>query len=82
MDRTRIILNRCRESSITISKKKLEMGRSIQFAGHIVSDTGIRPDEEKYSAIRNFPRPKNVTDLRSFLGLANQMASFLSLIHI
>ena len=36
MDRTRTILSRCRESGITISKKKLEMGNSIQFAGHII----------------------------------------------
>ena len=37
MDRTRIILERCRESNITISKKKLELGSSINFAGHIIS---------------------------------------------
>ena len=49
----------------------------IHFAGHIISDEGIQPDEEKYAAVSRFPRPKNVKDLRSFLGLAQQLASFV-----
>ena len=53
--RTRIILNKCCEHNITISKKKLEMGKTIHFAGHIISDEGIQPDEEKYAAISRFP---------------------------
>ena len=70
-------MDRCRENNITISKKKLELGRRIHFAGHIISDEGIQPDEEKYAAISKFPRPRNVKDLRSFLGLAQQLASFI-----
>ena len=58
-------------------KKKLELGKRIHFAGHIISDEGIQPDEEKYAAISKFPRPRNVKDLRSFLGLAQQLASFV-----
>ena len=54
MERTRIILERCRESNITISKKKLELGSSINFAGHIISDKGIRPDDKKYRAVKDF----------------------------
>ena len=51
--RTRVILDRCRANNITISKKKLELGK--HFAGHIISDEGIQPDEEKYAAISRFP---------------------------
>ena len=75
--RTRIMLNRCRENNITISQKKLEMGKLIHFAGHIISDEGIQPDEEKYTAISRFPQLNSVRDLRSFLGLAQQLASFI-----
>ena len=53
------------------------MGRCIDFAGHIISDNGIQPEKEKYAAICRFPRPKSVKDLRSFLGLAQQLASFV-----
>ena len=77
MRRTRIVLERCRKVGITISKKKLELGNKIQFAGHIISDEGIQPDEEKYKAIKDFPRPKNLKDTRAFLGLANQLGAFI-----
>ena len=77
MERTRVILNRCKEHNITISRKKLELGTELGFAGHIVSHNGIRPDDDKYRAIKEFPTPKNIKDLRSFLGLANQLAAFV-----
>ena len=53
------------------------MGNRIQFAGHIISDEGIQPDEEKYKAIKDFPRSKNLKDTRAFLGLANQLGAFI-----
>ena len=37
------ILNRCKEHNITISRKKLELGTELGFAGHIVSQNRIRP---------------------------------------
>ena len=78
MERTRIILNRCKEHNITISRKKLELGTELGFAGHIVSQSGIRPDDDKYKAIKEFHAPKNLKDLRSFLGLANQLVAFVT----
>ena len=79
MERIRVILNRSKEHNITISRKKLELGTELGFAGHIVSQNGIRPDDDKYAykAIKEFPAPKNLKDLRSFLGLANQLAAFV-----
>ena len=66
----RTVLDRCRSSKITISKKKLQIGNKIHFAGHIISNNGIRPDEAKYEATKKFPRPEDLKDLRSFIGLA------------
>ena len=47
------------------------MGIELGFAGHIVSQNGIRPDDNKYKAIKEFPASKNL------LGLANQLAAFV-----
>ena len=77
LKRIRLVLDRCRELGITISLKKLEVGQKIKFAGHIVSADGVQPDPEKTQAITDFPAPKNLTELRSFLGLANQLANFV-----
>ena len=76
-ERAGIVLKRCRDLNITISNKKLEMGKEISFAGHIISLNGIRPDDSKYRAIAEFPTPENVSQLRSFLGLANQLTAFV-----
>ena len=52
------------------------MGSEVKFAGYLVSDKGTKPDPEKVAAISQFPIPENLTDLRSFLGLANQFSDF------
>ena len=49
---------------------------SIQFVGHIISDGGIRPDDDKFAALREFKKPTNVKELRSFLGLVAQFGTF------
>jgi len=49
----------------------------VKFAGHLISSAGIRPDPEKIESISAFPVPKCVSDLRSFLGMANQLGAFL-----
>ena len=73
-------MQRIRNHNLT---KEVANRKSIHFAGHIISDKGIRPDDEKYAAIKRFPSPKDVKDLRSFLGLATQLGSFIpDLAHI
>ena len=71
------ILEPCANINVTISQKKFTIGIEISFAGFLISDQGIKPDPEKTIAIASFPSPKNITNLRSFLGLANQLAFFL-----
>ena len=71
------VLKRCRLHNIKLSFDKLAWGTSIKFAGYIVSADGVRPDDDKVKGISSFPTPGNLTDLRSFLGLANQLGSFI-----
>ena len=75
--RTWTVLERCKMNNIAISRKKFEMGKEIEFAGHIISETGIRPDEKKFTAIKQFPTPSCIRDVRAFLGLANQSDFYL-----
>ena len=42
----------------------------IQYLGHIISEQSIFLDPDKTEAIKNWPTPKNVTEVRSFMGLA------------
>ena len=76
-ERVRTVLQRCMDNNITISRKKFKLGRKIQFAGHIISDGGIRPDDEKFAALREFKQPQNIKELRPFLGLLAQFGAVL-----
>ncbi|KAH9704932.1 Endonuclease [Citrus sinensis] len=44
---------------------------TIVFLGYVVSVKGIEVDEEKVKAIKEWPTPKSVSDVRSFHGLAS-----------
>jgi RNase H-like domain found in reverse transcriptase/Reverse transcriptase (RNA-dependent DNA polymerase)/Integrase core domain/Integrase zinc binding domain len=49
----------------------------VKFLGHIINAEGIRTDDSKIEAIKNFERPKCVKHVRSFLGLANYYRKFI-----
>ena len=73
----RDVLQRARSHGITLSADKFVFGADeVQFCGYIVNSDGFTVDGSQTSAIRDFPVPSNRTDLRSFLGLANQCSAF------
>ena len=45
--------------------------------GHLISDSGISIDNDKVKAIQSMPSPKNVKELRKFLGMINYLAKFI-----
>ena len=42
----------------------------MSFLGHVISKEGVQVDPKKVEAVSNWPRPTNVTEIRSFLGMA------------
>ena len=51
--------------------------KEVSFLGHIVSAEGIRVDPMKIKAIVNWKPPRNVIEVRSFLGLAGYYRWFV-----
>ena len=49
----------------------------VKFLGHIISESGISVDPSKIEAIQNWKRPKSVTEIHSFLGLAGYYRRFI-----
>ena len=43
---------------------------AVRYVGYIVSSDGIKADPTKIEAISEFPAPTNITELRSFMGMA------------
>ena len=65
-------------SGLTLNKAKCEFSKTtVKFLGHIIDETGVRPDPEKIIAIQKIKTPTSGSDVRRFLGLVNQMSKFI-----
>ena len=70
-------------SGITINPEKLQFClREIDFAGFRVTETEVKPLPKYLNAIREFPRPQNIKDVRAWFGLINQVAHYGQLTNI
>ena len=70
-------LTRISKAGVTLNPEKCEISRSsIKFLGHIVDSNGITADPDKTKALEQMEKPTNVTQLRRFLGMVNQLGKF------
>ena len=75
--RVRVVLEKLRQTGVTLNDK-CEFGKTqITFLGHIISAEGIRADPRKVEAVRKFTQPTNVHDMQRFQGMVNQLAKFV-----
>eukprot|EP00731_Ephydatia_muelleri_P000767 Em0001g767a len=72
------VMSRLEEHGLHLKLSKcVFMAPSVEYLGHHISADGIRPAEGKKRAIEDAPRPQNVGQLRSFVGLLNYYGKFL-----
>ena len=75
--RLKAVLQRLREAGLTLNSEKCQFSRSgVKFLGHLVDQEGIHPDPDKVAAIVQVQPPSDVSAVRRFLGMANQMSKF------
>jgi hypothetical protein len=73
-----IVLKVLQENELYCKLKKCDFEKKeLKFLGHIVGEGGIKVDPAKISVVQSWPTPSSVTQVRSFLGLANYFRKFL-----
>ena len=70
------LLKRCYEYNITLGDGKVQAGTEVQFGVYVVKDYGYKSDPSKVWVSQDYPEPKDLTNLRSFVGLVNQFNDF------
>ena len=74
------VFERLRAAGLKLKPSKCTFFKDcIAYLGHIVSKQGIEVDPKKVEVIKKWPRPKTVTDVRSFhkLGFTNYYRKFM-----
>nr|CAI5824872.1 unnamed protein product [Callosobruchus analis] len=64
------------EEGMTLKLRKCQFLADQLFLGHIINSEGVMVDPERIDAIQNFPAPRNLRELRSFLGMVNYDSRF------
>ena len=71
-------LNRCVAEDLHLNPTKVQINvESVPFFGMRLTKEGLEADPKKQEQIKNWPVPKNVTELQSFLGMVNYLSRFL-----
>jgi hypothetical protein len=74
----RLVLQKLRENQLYAKLSKCDFWlREVSFLGHVISDGGIAVDPSKVQDVLNWNPPKNVLEIRSFLGLAGYYRRFI-----
>lgn len=78
VQRLKKVFTRLREVKLLMNPKKCSFFcKEVTYLGHVVSSQGVDTDPKKISAVRDWPMPKNKTELRSFLGLCTYYRKFV-----
>ena len=73
------LLTRLEKNNLTLNLSKSNFfKKETKFPGFIITTEGIKPDPNKVQGITEFPTPKNVKELRGFLGLVKFYSKFSS----
>jgi hypothetical protein len=74
----RLVLQKLRENQLYAKLNKYEFWlKEVSFLGHIISEGGISVDPSKVKDVLSWKTLQNVSDIRSFLGLAGYYKRFI-----
>lgn len=73
-----VVLGILRQNQLYAKEDKCSFARqSVEYLGHVITREGVATDPRKISAIKEWPTPKNIRQLRGFLGLSGYYRRFI-----
>lgn len=74
----RLILEVIRNANLTLNLKKCTFLKTkIDYLGFTISMNNISPGEKKIKCLKEFPTPKDIRSVRSFIGLSSYFRRFV-----
>ncbi len=78
VERLEAVFQRLRANNLKLKTSKCEFfKREVIYLGHIVSESGIKTDPKKVTAVSTWPIPKSVQEVRRFLGFTGYYRRFV-----
>ena len=76
--RLKAVLHRLDNSGLKLNMSKCQFRKTeLPFLGHVISASGLQPDQGHVTAVADAPSPKDAPTLRSFLGLTSFYSKFV-----
>jgi len=71
-------LKRLSSAGVILNTNKCEISKpELKFLGHIINEHGVQADPDKTKAILKMQPPKNISEMRRFFGMTNQLSKFV-----
>ena len=78
IERLDTVFLRLKDAGLKLNPKKCSLlKKKVSYLGHCVSEEGVSTDPEKISAVKDWPTPKNVTDVLSFLATCSYYRKYI-----
>lgn len=78
IERLQVVFEKLRQAKLTLKPQKCKFFQErVEYLGFEVSEEGVRPGSYKVESVRNFPTPKDIHNVRQFLGLASFFRRFI-----